>query len=271
MAGSIQYEVSDHIATITLDNQKARNAFDYDMCMELKRLWGVINEDPEIRCAIVTGAGDKAFCTGWDISSTASGDSQDFAKHGRKAAPYNNITAVQNKCWTPVITAVNGMCNGGGLHFIAETDIAIAADTATFFDTHCASGLAAVVEMVGLARKISLDGVFRLVMLGSVERMSAEDALRLGMIGEIVPAANLMDRARELAEIACRWSPTALARTKQAVWESLDMGLEDALEATHKILDVHADHTDMVEGATAFMEKREPNWAPFDGKAVDMS
>ena len=99
----------------------------------------------------------------------------------------------------------------------------------------------------------------------------AEDALRLGMIGEIVPAANLMDRARELAEIACRWSPTALARTKQAVWESLDMGLEDALEATHKILDVHADHTDMVEGATAFMEKREPNWAPFDGKAVDMS
>ena len=161
--------------------------------------------------------------------------------------------------------------NGGGLHFIAETDIAIAADSATFFDTHCASGLAAVVEMVGLARKIPLEAVFRLSYMGSVERMSAEDAKGLGLIGEIVPAANLMDRAREVAEIVCRWSPTALARTKQAIWESLDYGLEDALEKTHKILDVHADHGDMIEGATAFMEKRTPNWAPFDGKAVDIS
>ena len=271
MAGQVHYEVSDHVATITLDNQKARNAFDYEMCMELKRLWGVVNEDPDVRCAIVTGAGDKAFCTGWDLTSTASGESQDFAKGTRKAAPYNNITAVQNKCWTPVITAVNGMCNGGGLHFIADTDITIAADSATFFDTHCANGLAAVVEMVGLARKIPLDAVFRLCYMGSVERVGAEQAKQLGMVGEVVPASNLMDRAREVAEVVCRWSPTALARTKQAIWESLDYGLEDALEKTHKILDVHADHGDMIEGATAFMEKRDPNWAPFDGKGIDIS
>ena len=107
--------------------------------------------------------------------------------------------------------------------------------------------------------------------LGATERVGAEQAKSLGMIGEVVPAASLMDRAREVAEVVCRWSPTALARTKQAIWESLDMGLEDALEATHKILDVHADHGDMIEGATAFMEKREPNWAPFDGKPVDIS
>ncbi|MEM9176033.1 MAG: enoyl-CoA hydratase/isomerase family protein [Myxococcota bacterium] len=271
MAGQVHYEVQDHIATVTLDNQKARNAFDHEMCLELKRLWGVINDDPDVRCAIVTGAGEKAFCTGWDISSNTTGEAQDFAKHGRKAAPYNNITAVQNQCWTPVITAVNGMCNGGGLHFIADTDIAIGADTSTYFDTHCANGLAAIVEMVGLARKVPLDAVFRLIYMGSKERMTAEDALRLGLIGEIVPAVSLLDRAREIAENICSMSPASLARSKQAVWQSLDMGLEDALEATHKILDVHADHPDTIEGPTAFFEKRAPNWAPFDGKAVDLS
>lgn len=270
MPGTVHYEVRDHVALITLDNPKARNAFDAEMCAELKKRWAEISADPEVRCAIVTGEGDRAFCTGWDISSTASGESQDFAKHGRKAAPYNNITAVQNKCWTPVITAVNGMCNGGGLHFLADTDIALAADSATFFDTHCANGLAAVVEMVGLARKIPLDAVFRLTYMGSVERMTAEDALRLGLIGEIVPAASLMDRAREIAEVVCRWSPTALARSKQAIWESLDYGLEDGLEKTDKILAVHADHPDTIEGPTAFFEKRDPAWAPFEGDAVDL-
>ena len=266
MPGSVHYAVTDRIATITLDNPKARNAFDYEMSLELKRLWGEIEADPEVRCVIVTGEGDKAFCTGWDISSNVTGEAQEFAQHGRKAAPYNNITAVQNQCWTPVITAVNGMCNGGGLHFLADTDIAIAADGATFFDTHCANGLAAVVEMVGLARRIPLDAVFRLIYLGAVERMSAEDALRVGLIGEIVPAERLMDRAREIAEIICRWSPTSVARSKKAVWTSLDHGLDEGLEVTHEILDEHTGHPDMIEGPTAFFEKREPNWAPYTGE-----
>lgn len=265
MPGSVHYEVSDHIATITLDNPKARNAFDFEMSQELRRLWGQIQKDPDVRCAIVTGEGEKAFCTGWDISSTASGDSQKFAKIKRRDAPYSQITAVQNRCWTPVITAVNGICNGGGLHFLADTDIAIAASNATFFDTHCQNGLAAVIEMVGLAKRIPLDAVFRLTYLGSVERMPAEDALRIGLIGEIVPPEKLMERAREIAEIVCRWSPTALARSKRAIWESLDHGLEPGLDAAYRQLELHADHPDQVEGPTAFFEKRSANWAPFSG------
>ena len=177
MPGTVHYELQDYVATITLDNPKARNAFDFEMCQELRRMWTEIEKDPDVRCVIVTGAGEKAFCTGWDITSTASGESLDYARVDRKDAPYGQITAIQNRCWKPVITAVNGTCNGGGLHFLADTDIAIAADTATFFDTHCQNGLAAVLEMIGLARRIPLDAVFRLIYLGSVERMSAEDAL----------------------------------------------------------------------------------------------
>ena len=265
MAGDVHYAFEDHIATITLDNPKARNAFDYEMTQELRRIWNQIQTDPEVRCAIVTGAGEKAFCTGWDISSTATGDSQKFAKVERRDAPYSQITAIQNRCWTPVITAVNGICNGGGLHFLADTDIAIASETATFFDTHCQNGLAAVLEMVGLARKIPLDSVFRLTYLGSVERMSAAEALRIGLVGEIVAPDQLQARARQIAEIICRWSPTALARSKRAIWESLDHGLEPGLDVSYRQLELHADHPDQVEGPTAFFEKRDAQWAAFSG------
>jgi enoyl-CoA hydratase/carnithine racemase len=265
VAGQIHFEKKDGVATLTLDNPKARNAFDYEMTQELRRRWAEISRDPELVCAIVTGAGEKAFCTGWDITSTASGESQKFAKVARKDAPYGQITALQNRCWKPVITAVNGMCVGGGLHFVADGDLVIASETATFFDTHCEVGLVAALEPVGLARKIPLDAVFRMMLLGSAERMSAARAREIGLVGEVVPAAQLMERARELASIIARYSPTALARTKRALWRSLDHGLEEGLDVAYAELEAHADHPDMVEGTKAFLEKRKPRWASYTG------
>ena len=265
MAGEIHYALEDHVGTITIDNPKARNAFDYEMTQELRRLWGEIQKDPNVRCVIVTGAGEKAFCTGWDISSTAAGESQKFAKVARKDAPYSQITAIQNRCWTPVITAVNGQCVGGGLHFVADSDLVIASEGATFFDTHVQNGLAATLEPAGLARRIPLEAVFRLTYLGSSERMSAAEAHRIGLVGEVVPADQLMTRARELAAIICGYSASALARSKKAIWQSLDHGLEPGLDVAYHQLELHADHPDQVEGPTAFFEKRAPHWTPFEG------
>jgi enoyl-CoA hydratase/carnithine racemase len=263
MPGTVHYEKQDGVATLTLDNPKARNAFDYEMTQELRRRWAEIERDAEVVCAIVTGAGEKAFCTGWDITSTASGESQKFAKVKREDAPYSQITALQNKCWKPVITAVNGMCLGGGLHFVADGDLVIASETATFFDTHCEVGLVAALEPAGLARKIPLDAVMRMMLLGSKERMSAARAHEIGLVGEVVPPGQLMDRARELAGIIARYSPTALARTKRAIWRSLDHGLEKGLDVAYAELEAHADHEDMVEGTKSFLEKRKPRWAPY--------
>ncbi len=265
MPGSVRFEKQGGVATLTLDNPKARNAFDYEMTQELRRRWGEISRDPELVCAIVTGAGEKAFCTGWDITSTAAGESQKFAKLARQDAPYSQITALQNRCWKPVITAVNGMCVGGGLHFVADGDIVIASETATFFDTHAEVGLVAALEPASLARKIPLDAVFRIALLGSAERMSAARAKELGLVGEVVPAAKLMGRARELAGILSRYSPTALARTKRALWKSLDHGLEDGLDVAYRELEAHADHPDMIEGPRAFFEKRKAKWGPYTG------
>jgi len=216
-------------------------------------------------CAIVTGAGEKAFCTGWDVTSTAAGQRQHCAKLGRLEAPYCQITALQNRCWKPVITAVNGVCNAGGLHFIADTELVIASENASFLDTHVAVGLVSALEPAGLARRIPLERVFRLALLGKSGRMSAHEALALGLVGEVVPAAQLMPKAREAAAAMAKFSPTALARTKRAIWESLDRGLDEGLDAAHAQVERHLGHPDPVEGAKAFLEKRAPAWLPYVG------
>jgi enoyl-CoA hydratase/carnithine racemase len=265
VAGQVHFEKQDGVAILTLDNPKARNAFDYEMTQELRRRWAEISRDSEIVCAIVTGTRETAFCVGWDMTSTAAGESQHFAKRTRLDAPYCQLTALENRCWKPVITAVNGMCVGGGLHFVADGDIVIASETATFFDTHCEVGMLSGYEPVGLARKITLDAVLRMAFLGSAERMSAARAREIGLIGEVVPPDRLMERARELAAVVARQSPTALARTKRTIWQSLDHGLEEGLDLAWRELAVHSDHPDMIEGPKAFLEKRRPVWAPYTG------
>ena len=106
-----------------------------------------------------------------------------------------------------MITAVNGMVVGGGLHFVADSDLVLAAEHVTFLDTHVKVGLVAGLEPVGLARRIPLEAVMRLALLGGSERMSAQEALRLGLVGEVLPAAQLLPRARELAAKIAQHSP----------------------------------------------------------------
>lgn len=264
MPGEVHYETAERIATITLDNPTALNAFDHGMCLELRRIWADVETNPGVACVIVTGAGEKAFCTGWDVTSLATGGSYD-ARVDRRSAPYGHITALQNRCWKPVLTAVNGVCNGGGLHFIADTELVIASESAAFLDTHVAMGLPSALEPAGLARRIPLERVFRLALLGKQGRMTAQEAYEVGLVGEVVPAGELMPRARETAAVLAQYSPTALARSKRAIWESLDHGLNDGLDAAHVQVERHTGHPDPIEGSKAFLEKRAPKWAPYRG------
>jgi enoyl-CoA hydratase/carnithine racemase len=213
----------------------------------------------------VTGAGEKAFCTGWDVSSLSREESENLVPGDRWSAPYGYLTALQNRCWKPVVTAVNGVCNGGGLHFIADSDLILAAEKASFLDTHVAMGMPSALEPAGLARRIPLERVFRLALLGKEGRITAQEAFDLGLVGEVVPGADLMTRARETAAAIAQHSPTALARSKRAIWESLDRGLDDGLDAAHTMVERHLGHPDPVEGSKAFLEKRPPKWAPYSG------
>ena len=262
---TLLYDVEDGVATIVLNRPEKYNAFNAVMANELAAAWKAVHESPEVVCAILTGAGEKAFCTGMDVADVASGDALDSGRVEREDAPWNRLTAIQNKCWKPVITAINGMVNGGGLHFVADADLIVCAEHATFFDTHVKVGLIAGLEPVGIARRIPLEAVLRMSLLGGAERMSAQQALDLGLVGEVVAKEQLLPRARELAGLISQHSPTALARTKQTIWESLDRGLDDALTNTWTAINEHVDHPDLKEGAVAFVEKRKPRWEPYTG------
>ena len=260
---TLRTEKTDSVVTLTLSRPERFNAFNVAMALELRRFWDAVKADPDVVCVIVTGAGEKAFCTGADVTEVAASDTEARASETFEESPFGHLTAIHNRCWKPVIAAVNGMVVGGGLHFIADADLVIAAEHATFFDTHVKVGLIAGLEPVGLARRIPLEAVLRLALLGGSERMDAATALRLGLVGEVLPAERLLPRARELAGMIAQHSPAALAATKRAIWEGLDVGLEEALERAGKIVDAHNDHPDLVEGTRAFVEKRRARWAPY--------
>ena len=260
---TLLYEKQDGVATLTLNRPESFNAFNTQMAGELHAAWTEIKRDPEVVCVVVTGAGPKAFCTGMDVAEIAESDTEARANDSYEESPFTKLTAIHNRCWKPVITAVNGMVVGGGLHFVADADLILAAEHATFFDTHVKVGLVAGLEPVGLARRMPLEAVLRMALLGGSERLGAQEAKALGLVGEVLPAEQLLPRAQELAAKIAQHSPTALARSKQAIWESLDAGLEPGLRRAWEIIGEHGSHPDMNEGAAAFVEKRKPRWAGF--------
>jgi len=250
---TIQYDKRDGIAVVTLNRPDRHNAIDSVMARELPRVWHDIIADRSVAVAVVTGAGRRAFCTGFDMGDLASGvaDVGDALR----------FTSLQNRCCKPVVTAINGMVCGGGLHFVADTDLLVCSETATFFDTHVNVGLVAGLEPIGLARRIALDPVLRLSLLGRAERMSAARAYEIGLAGEVVAPDALLPRALELAAQIAQSSPSAVARTKRAIWESLDVGLAEALELGWRTIEEHKGDPDVVEGAAAFRERRAPRWS----------
>ncbi len=254
---TVDYELSEGVAVITLNRPAARNAVNSLMSRELPEVWQAFEADDAARVAVLTGAGDKALSTGADLA-----DLPDTDGEGRDGSLQSiRWTSFQNQVWKPVICAVNGMAVGGGLHFVADADIVIAAEHATFFDTHVKVGLVAGLEPVCLARKMPMEAVLRMMLVGGAERMSAERAQALGLVGEVVPADNLLQRALEVAAMIARHSPAALKKTKQAIWQSAN--LEPALEQAWSLIMSHNNHPDLVEGGQSFLEQREPQWRPY--------
>ncbi|MBI2919429.1 MAG: enoyl-CoA hydratase/isomerase family protein [Chloroflexi bacterium] len=260
---TISYEKKDHIATITLNRPQALNSFSLKMNSELYRIWDDVKFDPQVRVAVVTGAGDRAFCTGVDVKESAElgaiegMDAEDrYVDTGHKL----RITARMNDCFKPVITAVNGMVVGGGLHFIADTDICICAENATFFDTHLEIGWVSWIEPIGLSRRVPLERIMRMVLMGSKERIDAREAYRIGLVSQVVPLKDLVPTATQLAATIAEKAPLATMLAVEAIWRGLDMGMEEAKMLGAKINRVNLVGHDYIEGPKAFAEKRKPQW-----------
>jgi len=258
----VSYEKNDGIAVITLNRPDRGNSLAPSMMAVVKAIWEDVRDDPDVRVAIVTAAGEKHFCTGMDVAE-AEGDDADAVFVDRPLAESVHWSPHQNQVWKPVICAVNGLCVGGGLHFVVDSDIVIASENAKFMDTHVNVGMVGAIENIGLAKRLPLGAALRMTLMGRHYRLPAQRAYALGLVDELVPtAAELLPAAVEMARLIAQNSPQALSLSKQAVWSSLESGYRDSLEQGWALLRSHWKHPDFLEGPRAFGEKREPAWNP---------
>jgi enoyl-CoA hydratase len=243
------------------------NAMNGAMREEFADAWIELDRDPDVRAIVHTGEG-RAFQTGVDVMELAS-DGVGMERYRESVENWDlHFTAWHQKVWKPVITAVNGICAGGGFHWVADADIVIAASDAQFFDPHVSVGQAVTMEAIGLLRKMPVEAVMRMAFMGRYERMGAERARELGMISEVVdPPSRLRERAQEIGETIARNSPAAMAATKKALWEALEMGLTDACRNGARHLTSLWGPPDQDEGPRAFAEKRKPQWVPPERSA----
>ena len=263
MSADLLFEIEDHTAILTMNRPDLGNAIGGALSGELIEAWQRVRDDPQIRAAIITGAGERHFCTGAEVGELTSFADRSEAtgsatKYGfREAIAY---TPMVQEVMTPVIAAVNGVCAGGGFHFIHDADIVLCSENATFVEPHVTVGQVSALEPIGLSRRIPLEAVLRMNLVGRWERMSAERAHQIGLVGEVVPLEQLLPRAKEIAAMIARNSPAAVRATKKAIWNSLELPLHEAMAQGWEILMRHWDHPDQKEGPAAFGEKRKPKW-----------
>jgi enoyl-CoA hydratase/carnithine racemase len=263
------YEKRDGVARITLDRPTRGNALMPVMQPIVRAIWSDVRDDPAVRVAVVTAAGEKHFCTGFDVGSDEGGDATVFAD--RPLADAVHWSPYQNRVWKPVLCAVNGLCVGGGLHFVVDADIVLASENAAFMDTHVNVGMVGALENIGLAKRLPLGAALRMTLLGRHYRMPARRAYELGLVDELVGTPGDLPAAVDaMLQAILRNSPQAMLRSKQAVWGSLERGYTGALEQGWSLLRGHWEHPDFAEGSRAFAEKREPRWNPDpDAKVED--
>jgi enoyl-CoA hydratase/carnithine racemase len=206
----------------------------------------------------VSGAGERHFCTGANLSAP----SDEVGRPGEGTFDEEIFwTSRHNHVWKPTICAVNGLVAGAGLHFIVDSDIIVAADHAAFTDTHVNVGIVSSIDGIGLAKRIPLGSALRMALMGRNYRMSADRAYQLGLVDEVVPAADLARTVEEMATAIARNSPRAVSLTMQSIWTSLETGHTEANEYGWALSRMHWAHPDFSEGPRAFVERRQPEWA----------
>jgi enoyl-CoA hydratase len=257
------------VGWLIFNRPDAGNAMNAGMLSDLEAAWQELDSDPEVRVIVNTGTG-RAFQTGLDMVELARSPEALREQSRRTKRAELRLTAWHNRVWKPVIAAVNGVCAGGGLHFVADADIVIAAADATFLDPHVSVGQVTAFEAIGLIRKMPVEAVMRMALVGRYERISAARAYELGMISQIVdPPGALRQAAQELAEQIAKNSPAAMAATKRALWGALELGLTDACRAGAEELVSLWGHPDQHEGPLAFAEKRPARWTEPGGGASE--
>ena len=254
---TIRVHIADRVCRVVLDRPDALNAFDDRMRQEVRATWRALRAMDDVRVAVLTATGDKAFCVGTDRdaempalegSEHLYGTSNNYMYDD----PGDDLGPKACDLWKPVIAAVNGMCCGGAFYLISECDIIVAAEHATFFDPHVTYGMAAVYEPIKMAQRMPLGEILRLTLLGNHERMSAQTAMRIGLVSEVVPSEELHSTAERLAAIIASQPPAAVQGSLRAIWAANDLGRLNALALAPSILTAGTSTEAMAQGQADF-------------------
>jgi enoyl-CoA hydratase/carnithine racemase len=280
---TLGYEESGGVAWVTLNRPDVMNAFNTTMQRELRSVWRWLRRHDDVRVVVLTGAGEKAFCTGIDRSEalaegprpgrsaggagTGAPASGDEAVHiGSGTTPFmfddpgENLGPKANDLWKPVIAAINGIACGGAFYMLGEVDFMIAAEHATFFDPHLTFNMAAAFEPLQMTDRMPFGDLVRLTLLGSEERMSAQRALQIGLVTEVVPGAELRARARWAAEVIAKAHPVAVQGTLRALWAGRELSRSQALGLGWAFVGLGNDPTALAEGQARFASGERVEW-----------
>ena len=254
---AIRYDKDGKIVTITIDRPQAMNAMDRETSRELAEAFQDFDRDEQRLVAILTGAGDRAFSAGADLKKmyggAEDGNIREIWDHERQWRLGQRL-----QVWKPVIAAINGYCLAGGLELAMGCDIRIASDTASFGCPEVRWGILHGYGALRLPKTIPFSAAMELLLTG--ERISAQEAYRLGIVGRVVAPAELIPTARQLAEKICANGPLAIRVTKELAWRGLEMSTEEALRLYAALGALVRASEDAREGPHAFTEKRQPQF-----------
>lgn len=253
----IRTERRGGVLEVTLDRPRA-NAIDLATSRIMGEVFTEFRDDPDLRVALLTGAGEKFFCPGWDLKAAAGGDAVDGDYGPGGFGGLQELRGLDK----PVVAAVNGICCGGGLELALSADIILAADHATFALPEIRSGTVADAASIRLPKRIPYHIAMEMLLTG--RWIDAEEAARWGLINRIHPAESLMSEARKLADLLASGPPLVQAAIKEIVREAEDMKFQDAMNRITKkqfaTVETLYRSEDQLEGARAFAEKRDPVW-----------
>jgi enoyl-CoA hydratase/carnithine racemase len=262
---TLLYEERGAVAWVTLNRPDVHNAFNSTMQRELREVWRALRANDSVNAVVLTGAGDKAFCTGIDRAETMGDGARVSGSPGATPFMFDdpgaNIGPKSNDLWKPVVCAVNGMACAGAFYLLGEVDIVIAAAHATFFDPHVTYGMTSAFESIHIAQKLPLGEVLRMQLMGSYERMGAQRAYQLGFVSEVVPDNEALPAAAAwVAETIAKQPPLAVQGTLRAVWSSAEMSRAQALAAAYALVKLGTNADSIREGQASFASGERPKW-----------
>lgn len=263
---TVSVRKDDGVAWVILSRPQVRNAINALMQRELREIWTGFRYDDDVRCVVLTGEG-HSFCTGIDRNEAMSEDNVAAVAQGRLPGyptpwmyddPGRDVGPKTCDLWKPVIAAVAGMACGGAFYLLGEVEFIVAADDAVFFDPHVTYGMTAAFEPMQMLSKMPFHEIMRLSLLGAHEHLSAQRALAIGLVSEVVPRSELLERAGWAARVIADSPPLAVQGTMRAIWTALEVPRSQAIGVANLFTRVGSDPAAFRAGQERFASGERP-------------